>query len=254
MAIKLEKMKAVIKVLSYPISAVFYLCFGFTLVVFHAIQWICFNLIGYQAHKKSVDILNWFLLRCSNLVGTTYKVDFEEKLPEEGPFLIVSNHQSLWDIPPIIWYLRKLHPKFVSKKTLGKGIPSISYNLRHGGSVLIDRSNSESALEKIKEFATYLKTTKRGGMIFPEGTRSRDGVPKPFKTKGLELLIKNLPEVKIVPVTINNAWKIQQWGNFPMYPGVRVKFFVHKTLRAADYEINELMALLENTIVSKVKV
>ena len=68
-----------------------------------------------------------------------------------GPFLIasrlnvpvvfVANHQSLYDIPPFIWFMRSNHPKFISKIELAKGIPSVSYNLRHGGAALIDRKN-----------------------------------------------------------------------------------------------------------------
>ena len=43
------------KLLSYPLSVVYYFCFGLCLVIFHPIQWICINVFGYQAHKKSVD-------------------------------------------------------------------------------------------------------------------------------------------------------------------------------------------------------
>src|SRR5699024_4853508 len=126
-------------ILSYPVSIVFYLVFGLVLLIFHGIQWICLKGFGYQAHKKSVDILNWFLLRCLNILGTRFKIDIKAEIPEKVPVIIVSNHQSMWDIPPIIWHLRKYHPKFISKKALGKGIPSISFNLKYGGSVLIDR-------------------------------------------------------------------------------------------------------------------
>ena len=51
----------------------------------------------------------------------------------------------MYDISPIMWYLRKHHVKFVAKKELGKGIPSVSYNLRHGGSILIDRKKPTSS-------------------------------------------------------------------------------------------------------------
>ena len=44
-------------ILSYILSVGFYLCFGLALVIFHPIQWISFNLFGYKAHKKSVDVL-----------------------------------------------------------------------------------------------------------------------------------------------------------------------------------------------------
>lgn len=50
------------KIISYPLSVIYYLLFGITLVFFHVVQWICFNLFGYKAHKKSVDVLSfsWF--------------------------------------------------------------------------------------------------------------------------------------------------------------------------------------------------
>ena len=86
------------KIISYPISAVAMLLFLLVLVIFHPIQWICFNVFGYQAHKKSVDYLNFFLLRIGHLLGTTYKIENREYIPENVPLIIVANHQSLYDI------------------------------------------------------------------------------------------------------------------------------------------------------------
>ena len=122
------------QLISYPISIIYYLCFGLSLVIFHPIQWVCFNVFGYQAHKKSVDYLNFFLLKCTNLLGTTYKFYNIENIPQNVPLIFVSNHQSMYDIIAMIWFFRRFHCKFVSKKELGSGIPSVSFNLRHGGS------------------------------------------------------------------------------------------------------------------------
>ena len=113
-------------------------------------------MFGYQAHKKSVDYLNFFLTKCTNLLGTTYTFKNREVIPENVPIIFVANHQSLYDIIGIIWYLRKFHAKFVSKKELGKGIPSVSYNLRHGGSALIDRKDPKQALPEIKKVAELM--------------------------------------------------------------------------------------------------
>lgn len=119
------------KIISYPFSILFYLFFSLWLVIFHPIQWVCYNVFGYNAHRWSVAILNWFLVRTTHLLGTTYSIKGMENVPNNVPVIIVSNHQSLYDIPPYIWFLRKLHPKFISKKELGKGIPSVSYNLKY---------------------------------------------------------------------------------------------------------------------------
>ena len=147
------------KLLAYPLSIIYYLFFGLVLVVFHPIQVVCLKVFGYQAHKKSVDVLNFFLLRCLNILGTRFSFENPHTIKLEQPCIIVSNHQGTYDIPPIIWYLRKLHPKFISKKELGSGIPSISYNLKHGGSVLIDRKDKTQAVQAIKNPVSYTHLT-----------------------------------------------------------------------------------------------
>ncbi|MEY8849366.1 lysophospholipid acyltransferase family protein [Psychroserpens sp. XS_ASV72] len=239
------------KLLAYPLTVLYFLFFGLTLVVFHPIQWICFNLFGYQAHKISVDYLQFAIMRCLNVLGTRFSWNNTYKIPKDRPLLIVSNHQSMYDIPPIIWYLRQHHVKFVSKKELGKGIPSVSYNLRHGGSVLIDRRNPKQALPAMKAFGEYIENTKRAAVIFPEGTRSKDGQLKPFKTKGLELLFEVVPSAIIVPITINNSWKMLRYGKFPMGIGNHIKFTVHQPVDLQTVEDHKsFIKQLEETIES----
>ncbi len=226
------------KLLSYPLSILFYLAFGLVLVVFHIYQFIAHRGFGYQAHKISVDWLNFFIMRCLNLLGTRIYFENPYQLNKGIPHIIVANHQSMYDIPPLIWYLRNIHPKFISKKELGKGIPSVSYNLRHGGSVLIDRKNSESAVEAIKKFGQYLSKNKRAGVIFPEGTRSRDGQLKRFYSNGLKTLIENCPDAVLVPISINNSWQLQRNGMFPLPIGVKIRFKVHQPIDVSklDFE------------------
>jgi 1-acyl-sn-glycerol-3-phosphate acyltransferase len=135
------------KLISYPISVIYYLCFGY-LVIFHPIQWVCFNVFWLPNHKKSVDYLNFFLLRCTNLLGTTYKFE-NRKHSKNVPLIFCLNHQSMYDM---LWFgFFRFHCKFVSKKELGKSIPSVSYNLRHGGSVLIDRKIPNKPFQLLKD-------------------------------------------------------------------------------------------------------
>jgi 1-acyl-sn-glycerol-3-phosphate acyltransferase len=238
------------KILSYPLSAVAMLLFFLGLIIFHPIQWICFNVFGYQAHKKSVDYLNFYLLRVANVIGTTFKFENREEIPENTALIVVANHQSLYDIIGIIWFLRKFHPKFVSKKELGKGIPSISYNLRHGGSVLIDRKDPKQAIPTIKKLADYIELHKRTAVIFPEGTRSKDGKPKEFAQSGLKILCKYAPSAYVVPITINGSWKLVKFGFFPLGLGNRLTFTVHKPMAVKDFSFEELMTRTESSIVN----
>ena len=241
------------KLISYPLSIIYYLCFGLCLVIFHPIQWVCYNVFGYQAHKKSVDVLNLFLVRCTNILGTSYQFENTERIPKNVPIIFVANHQSLYDIVAMIWYLRDFHCKFVSKKELGKGIPSVSYNLNHGGSVLIDRKDPRQALPELKKMGEYIQAHSRSTVIFPEGTRTRDGQPKPFSANGLKILCKFAPDAYVVPVTINNSWKIFKYGNFPLGMGNKIKFTVHPPLKVSEYDFNTLFEKTEQAVIGDIE-
>ncbi len=237
------------KLAAYPLSVIYYLLFGSTLAVFHLIQWICFNLFGYKAHKKSVDALSFFLVANTYVLGTRYKIRNTDKLPAGVPLIIVPNHQSLYDITTISWFLRKVHPKFISKIELGKGIPSISYNLNHGGSVLIDRKDAKQSLSVIRKMAQYIETNKRAVVIFPEGTRSKTGKPRPFAENGLRILCKYAPSSYMVPVTINNSWKMTRWGAFPLGIGTRVELIIHDPILVNNMPFPELFEKTEQAVI-----
>jgi len=241
------------KILAIPLTIIYYLLFGATLLFFHPIQWICFNLFGYQAHKISVDILNFFLVTNTWALGTTYKIENRSLLPENVPLIIVANHQSLYDITTIIWYMRKVHPKFISKMELGKGIPSISYNLNHGGSVLINRKDAKQSLTAIRKMGEYIESTKRTTVIFPEGTRSKTGEPRKFAENGLKILCKYAPSAYVVPVSVNNSWKMTRWGAFPMGIGNKITLTVHQPIAVKDMPFQELFEQTEKAVVSGIK-
>jgi 1-acyl-sn-glycerol-3-phosphate acyltransferase len=238
------------KLISYPISAIYYLCFGLALIVFHPIQWICFNFFGYHAHKRSGDYLNLVLLRCTNLLGTRYSFENRKLIPKNVPLIFVANHQSLYDIIAMIWYLRDFHCKYVSKKELGKGIPSVSYNLRHGGSVLIDRKDPKQAIPLIKRLSEYIEANQRSAVIFPEGTRSKTGKPGEFAQNGLKILCKYAPSAYVVPISINNSWKMVKFGFFPLGLGNHLSFTVHKPLKVNEFDFAEIMQKTEKIIIA----
>ncbi|MEP1487813.1 MAG: lysophospholipid acyltransferase family protein [Algibacter sp.] len=243
-----------LKLLSYPLTAIYYLAFFLTITIFHPIQAFCFRVFGYLALKKSVDILQLCLIRCLHILGTRITFNNPHNIDTDQPIIIIANHQSMYDISPLMWHMRKYHPKFISKIELGKGIPSVSYNLRHGGSVLIDRKNPRQSLPAIMKFGEYIEETKHCAVIFPEGTRSKTGEPKPFQTKGLEILFKKIPSALVVPITINNSWKTVRYGKFPMGLGTHITFTVHKPLKVSTFaNKKDLISSIETTITEHIK-
>ncbi|MBP1593072.1 MAG: phospholipid/glycerol acyltransferase [Bacteroidetes bacterium] len=241
------------KLLSYPLSIIAYFFFLLIICVLHPIQWVCFNLFGYNAHKKSADYLGFFLLKTMVFTFSSAKVENLDLIPEGKPLIFVSNHQSLFDIMGFVWFFRKFHPKFVSKIELGKNIPSISYNLNHGGSVLIDRKNPKQALPAIKKLGEYIETNTRSAVIFPEGTRSKTGKPKQFSPNGLKILCKYAPSAYVVPVTINDSWKMFQYGSFPLGLGNSLIFTVHPPIKVSEYNFDTLLEKSEQAVVSGIR-
>lgn len=241
-----------IKLFAYPLTVLYLICFGLTLVIFHPIQWFAFNVLGYQAHKRVVICLQFWLMRCLNILGTQFSFSNPYQINTNQPLIIVANHQSMYDISPLMWYMRKHHPKFISKKELGKGIPSVSYNLRHGGSVLIDRKKPIESINAIEDFAKRVDKNNWAAVIFPEGTRSRTGKPKPFKTKGLITLMNHMPNALIVPISINNSWKTLRYGKFPMGLGAHITFKVHQPIPVNSDEPLILANQVEQTIINEI--
>ncbi len=241
-------MTTIVKVIAIPLTVFFYIVFGLLLVIFHAIQVLALHLGGYHAHKKSVDILNYCIIKCFYLVGARVKFNGFEKLPESRPLIIVSNHQSQWDIPPVVWGFRKHHPKFISKIELAKNIPSISYNLRHGGSALIDRKNGSQAIRELIKLGEKIEKNNYAVCIYPEGTRSADGKMKKFQPGGIKTLLKAAPSAVIVPFVIDGNYKLQANKSWIINPGVKLTYTVLDPIEPGMIPAEELVEKTEEAI------
>ena len=236
------------KILGYVFTPFHYLAFGLFLCIFHPIQWLSFKLGGVKAHKKSVDLLNFFLVSTYYLLGCRIKFINNQQLPENRPIIFIANHQSMYDIAPLIWFLRKYHAKFISKIELIKGIPSISFNLKYGGGANIDRKDSKRAVAEILKLGQRMQANNWSAVIFPEGTRSRDGQLKPFAVGGIATLLKKAPNSLIVPITIKNSWKLVQYGTFPLSFGEKISFTVLQPIEPAGRPAEAIIAEAEIAI------
>ena len=176
----------------------------------------------------------------------------KKKLPKNVPLIFVSNHQSTFDIPPLGWFYRKHNPKFVAKIELGKGIPSVSYNLKYGGAALINRKDPKQAITALVKFAKRINENNWAAVIFPEGTRSRTGEPKRFATNGLQVITKYNQNGYVVPVTINNSWKVFKYGKYPLGIGSPISIITHEPIKVDSLPFDELMQKTEETIKSHV--
>ena len=236
------------KLLGYILTPFALLAFYLVLIVFLPVQWVSLKYFGYAGHKKVVDLLNLCLFRTYYIIGSTVTFINDQQLPLNRPMIFVSNHQSLLDIPPLIYYLRKYHAKFISKIELTKGIPSISYNLKHGGGANIDRNDPRQAIAEIVKLATRMKENNWSAVIFPEGTRSKDGQVKPFQVGGIATILKKCPQALIVPIAINNSWKMIRYGYYPMSTFEHLTWTVLTPIEPNKRPAEEVVKEAENNI------
>nr|NQU92216.1 1-acyl-sn-glycerol-3-phosphate acyltransferase [Bacteroidota bacterium] len=229
------------KILSYLLTPVFYLYYTLMLLFFHPIQVGALYFFGDPARKNAVDLLNLFLVKGLYLLGCSVKFSGFEKIPDKRPIIIVSNHQSIYDIPAVIWGFKKYYPKFIAKIELSKNWPSISHNLKHGKSALIDRDRGTQSVKEIMKLGQLIQENDYAACIFPEGTRSKTGRVKKFMSAGINTLLRAAPSAVIVPFVIDGHSLLIDKGFFPLKFGQKISYTVLDPVEPKDQPIEELV-------------
>jgi 1-acyl-sn-glycerol-3-phosphate acyltransferase len=210
------------RIVDWAFTLLFLPAFGLVLLVFEVIQRVA-KAFGKRAHDYSVAWLCTSLVWAFRLTGLRITVERPASVVAGEPYLIISNHQSMFDIALLGNVFFGNFPKFVSKRSLARRIPSVSYNLRCGGNALIDRDDAAQAVEAIAALGRRVERNRVSAVIFPEGTRARAGELKAFKPRGSLALLAAAPATAVLPVTIENSWRLMRWNFLPVPFGVRVR-------------------------------
>lgn len=118
----------------------------------------------------------------------------------QGSYIFMSNHESNFDIPVLLGCL-PIQFRWLAKAELFK-IPIFGASMRGAGYISIDRSNRQSSFQSLDQAARHIRTG-TSVMIFPEGTRSRDGKLLPFKKGGFVMAVDS--GVPIVPLVVKGT-------------------------------------------------
>lgn len=177
---------------------------------------IVLRLASFFAPRRAIETAQRCVRRVAHMIfgiADTYagvKVDFENRSGRDLPerFLLVTNHQSLLDIPLLIDVFPERRIRFVAKKELGLGIPFISLILRSQGHALITRKGDATrAMRAILRMARRCEAEGSCPTIFPEGTRSRDGEVHEFHTAGVRKILDETPLPMVVAV-LDGGWRL----------------------------------------------
>lgn len=128
-------------------------------------------------------------------------------------YIYISNHASAFDIPAVVVGIPD-DIRFVLKKELTR-IPIWGWALKYGHYISIDRGKARDAMKSLDEAAGRMRHG-ASVILFAEGTRTRDGKIQPFKRGAFTLAVK--AGIPIIPVTINNTFKILPKGSMRVSP------------------------------------
>lgn len=206
--------------------------FGLALGVFH-LAGLCALPFGLRPFENVMAGLQRTLIGVFRIAGITVRTEGRDNFAATGGFIFVSNHQSMYDVPIFGGLLPRNYPKYVAKKQLAQGIPSVSLNLRHGGNALIDREHRDQAMDAISEMASEAERRDVSVVIFPEGTRSRAGELGAFRVGGLAAIMEAAPSLSIIPTVIDGSWRVFQRNMLPVPFGSRVRVRFSEPIRRA---------------------
>jgi len=218
--------------------------FGYTVAVLYTIivcTWLMVaTRFGPAARQTDVLARSWGRLIIS-LAGARVAIEGLENIDHNKSYVFVSNHLSNLDAPYHLG-LMPVGVRFLAKKELYK-IPLFGATLRAVGMVETDRrAHSPEALRLINERVGYVISIKRSLMIYPEGTRSRDGELQAFKKGAFRIAIQN--HMPLLPIAIAGTNKVWPHGE-RWWRGGQTKMVFHPPIPTAglgDADIDALAA------------
>ena len=234
------------------IRTIYFYFFTFIYLLISLIQIPRVNFLGKKKDFKAQSLLTYkttskwagFILK---LTGSKITVKGLENIPKDQTILIISNHQSYFDIPLIMSQIPV--PKgFIAKKELGKWF-GIRVWMKEMQCVFMDRHNMRSSAEAIVQGINILKNG-HSMVVFPEGTRSKGGPTHEFKAGSFKLATKS--KVPILPVTIEGTYDILE-GHKKGIHSANITLTIHKLIDVASMSQDELKSLpdlVESTILA----
>lgn len=171
---------------------------------------------GHFAHRCA----QWWSRLILITTGVTVDVVGLEQLTPGATYVFVANHQSIYDIP-VLFASVPFQLRIIAKESLGR-FPILGWHLRRSGHMLVDRRRPDR--QGIFRWATSLPARGLSLIVFPEGTRSRDGYVAPFKAGSFFPAVQT--GIPIVPLSVVGSRHVMRKGELTTRPG-HVRLIVH---------------------------
>ena len=177
---------------------------------------------GHFAHRCA-RMWSWLILATTGVEVTVRGLD---KLVPGRTYVFVANHQSIYDIPCLFWSI-PFQLRIIAKESLGR-FPVLGPHLKRTGHMLVDRKHPDRT--GIFGWASRLTSNGLSLIVFPEGTRSRDGFLGKFK--GGSIMLAMQAGLPLVPISVIGSRHVMKKGELTTRPG-HVGLIVHEPIELA---------------------
>lgn len=181
---------------------------AFFMILSAVVLVICYP---FDRRRYMVHLCSRALVRCFFFVPPrwSHRVIGWEKVDPKKPYVIVMNHNTLFDIP-VLYFLR-MEYRWVSKREVVKA-PFFGQFLYLHGDILINRGRATQALEQLRREGKMWLGRGVSIAIFPEGTRSKTGEMGRFNPGAFDLALRN--EVEVLPIVLHGTRTIIKSGSW----------------------------------------
>ena len=196
-----------------------------------------FDRKGHFAHGCA-RVWSWLILATT---GVDVRVIGLERVVPGKTYVFVANHQSIYDIPCLFWNI-PFQLRIIAKESLGR-FPMLGPHLKRTGHMLVDRSKPDRS--GIFGWASRLTSNGLSLIVFPEGTRSRDGYMGKFK--GGSIMLAMQAGLPIVPISVIGSRHVMKKGELTTRPG-HVTLIVHdpiETVANPEPSVESVRALAD---------
>lgn len=141
--------------------------------------------------------------------GATFDIEGEIDGAQAG--VVIMNHQSVLEVPPLIHILKPRLPRFVARSRYAKSIPTVSHAIAYLDCIVIDprrdRAGAVLAIQRAAEEGLH-----HAVMLFPEGHRTQDGEVAPFRPAGMMALLENR-QLPVYTIVADGFWRYRKVMN-----------------------------------------
>jgi 1-acyl-sn-glycerol-3-phosphate acyltransferase len=170
--------------------------------------------------------------------GVKLRIKYLEDIEKDRPHIFMSNHQSYFDIFTLLAGLPEDF-RFILKKELMR-IPILGITMKRAGYISIDRGDTRNAIKSM-DMAVEKIINGASVLVFPEGTRSKDGAVRQFKKGGFHMALRSGCE--LVPVAIVNSRKIVSKGSLRINRGT-IDLVIGRPISVKNYSKRDIGILI----------